>query len=273
MPPRRTSVRPGQEYVVKCALKRALRHKALQVDINRWVDHASKIYHRGALFTNLHLLRILTEKRKDGPNGTDGSDIPLPDLEDQTFYNHCFLMGIGDQDDPDPDMQVSWDKYKDDLFPEGNDLGRNHRIEGDPQLISYLAKKYRTNLLNHLKVHFFKRQYKMILEVCRNDSQLARRVQSIINNFVPEDPTFSPGWQEFIREQKAFFNTAEPIIKIWVATHLHEVLRYTHDIQRKFKARNIRNFSIAPIARIRSHFITIDTKVLYFLSKKFHKGD
>ena len=32
----------------------------------------------------------------------------------------------------------------------------------------------------------------------------------------------------------------------------------------------MRNFSIAPISKIKSHFVTIDTRVLYFLSKDFH---
>ena len=155
MPRRRSTALPGQEYVVKCCLKRALRHKGLLSDIAKWVKHASRIAHRGALIVNIHLLRVLTE------TNDDGSPIPLPDLNDLTFYNQCFLIGINARAfDIDPAIIETWQKYGLQIEripdPENGreDEGANHRLVGDPQVIIYLAIKYQTNLLNHLKGTF-----------------------------------------------------------------------------------------------------------------------
>ena len=53
--------------------------------------------HRGALIVNIHLLRVLTEERNDVFYGVFSPHIPLPDLNDLTFYNQCFLIGINAQ--------------------------------------------------------------------------------------------------------------------------------------------------------------------------------
>ena len=268
MPRRRAIV--GHERTAKCGLSRALRYPSLIPRINRWVIHLSKIYHRGAIFMNLHLLRLL--------KGENGQPLPLPQLAglNNIFFRRCFLVGIGKPLDPDPEIEKSWQLYQNDLpridRPEGGPKEVDPhfpRFVGDKQAVAYCVGKYQTNFLNAMNVEFFKRQYKMIFHTF-SDRQLAKKIQAIINNLLIEDPNLQPDCLAFIRGQRRLLPTNEPINEFWVKNHPHEVLRYTYDIQERFDVWGISNFSIAPITKVKRHFMTIDTKILYFLTKGIH---
>lgn len=269
MPRRRAVI--GNERTTKCGLFRALRYPTLIPRINRWVIHLSKIYHRGAIFMNLHLLRLL--------KGENGQSVTLPQLNDAniTFYRQCFLVGISDPDNPDLEVEKSRQLYWDDLpridRPEGGpkEVDRYFpRYHGDGQAVTYLVGKYQTNFLNAMNGEFFKRQYKMIFHTFP-DRQLTKKIQAIVNNLLIEDPNLPSNCLAFIRGQRRLLSTNEPINEFWVKNHPHEVLRYTYDMQERFEVWGISNFSIAPITKVKRHFMTIDTDVLYHLSKGIHK--
>ena len=75
------------------------------------------------------------------------------------------------------------------------------RITGDTQVINYLAKKYRVNFFNDLKMNFFRRQFKLLVMLCPNKT-LASQVQAMLNQKQPWDLTV--------------INQLDPVNQAWV---------------------------------------------------------
>jgi hypothetical protein len=252
MPPKKYP--PGTRWwTVKACLSKHLRVKRLTPEINRWVFHLSKLYHRGASFFHLHLLRLLENQ------------LPLPTFN-QSFFYQCFTMGMNDPDKPDPQLLDSWNQFHPTFPP-------LERITGDPQAINYLAKKYVTNFENHIKMNFFGRQFKLLTNICPNKT-MAFQIQSMLNQKKPWDESIlrqldpiNQTWINWARTLVAHLAPNDIINDYWVAKHLNLALIYIHVIQKVFEQIGVSNFSITPVVDIRSHFITIDTKVLYHLTK------
>lgn len=247
---------PNDEYVRKCGLNKALKIPELHERIEERVLQLSKISHRLSLFFNLHTLRLLEE------------GLPLPKFtgQNRTLYRQCALAGINiiKSKKANPEIEKSWILYKH-YFIEVL------RLEGDSEVVDHFAGKYQTIFLNHLKSHFFSEQFKMILLFCNNNKKLARKIQSIINNRSDEDTMFTQEIKDFIRNQKALLQTTDPIYNSWIENNSHVALRYLYFIQRCFEEWGKPNFPIAPIVTIKTHFLVIKTRTLYFLTKGFHQ--
>lgn len=245
---------PGfRRRVVKACLRNHLHFPQLLPEINRWVAHLSYLYHRGASFFHLHLLRLLE------------NFIDLPTF-DQAFFYQCFTTGINDPYQPDTQLLESWNQFQN-LFPP------IARIKGDTQAINYLAKKYKVNFLTDLKLNFFRRQFKLLALMCPNKT-IAAQVQSMLNHRQPWDfsiiSQLDPVNQTWITWNRDLFSRMDPdqlIDDSWIENHLDLALIYTYVIQRVFYQLDVVNFSIAPIVAVKSHFITIDTKILYHMTK------
>jgi hypothetical protein len=239
---------------VKCCLAKYLLQPALIPEINRWVTYISKLYHRASYFFNLHLLRLIEQ----------GSD--FPDFSDEVFFYQCLTIGMNKAKKPNQELITSWNIYHH-LFP------LLPRIDGDKQAILYLSRKYQANFLNHIRVPFFSRQFKMIL-LLSPKKKIARRVQLMINNRISLDSRlmaqFSPEIQAWVQAQRDWFQQVEVGAKVdmaWIRKHFNRAITYTYYMQGVFKQAEAVNFSIAPQAQIKSHFLVIDTKILYHMSK------
>jgi hypothetical protein len=243
----------SRRKVVKVCLLNHLHVPQLLPEINRWVFHLSKIYHRGASFFHLHLLRLLE------------NFIDLPSF-DQSFFNQCFTTGMNHPYKPDTQLLESWNQFQN-LFPPID------RINGDTQAINYLAKKYQVNFFNDLKMNFFRRQFKLLALICPTKT-IASQVQAMLNQRKPWDPDIinqlDPINQTWITLNRNLFTRMAPnqlINDAWVADHPDLALIYTYVIQKVFYQLDVTNFSIVPVVTVKSHFITIDTKVLYHMTK------
>lgn len=233
-----------------------------QIQLN--VYQLSRIFHRGSLFLRLHLLRLLEEHRD------------LPDFTNQNFYYKCLTIGIANHRKLDPEITESYHRFSH-LFPplpvipkEFKSRAGPCRINGDTEAIQYLATKMKTNFLNHIKEPFFGRQFAMLSSYL-GDKALAKKVQDMINNVKPWDwnliKDLPKPAQEVLYNHKLFFQTNEHITKLWLNKHLHYAVYYTYSIQQNLAELGKANFSIAPIVNIKSHFITIDNKVLCYIMK------
>lgn len=250
--------------VIKCCLSKYLHQPDLLPEINRWITHISKLYHRASHFFNLHLLRLIEQGRG------------FPNFSDETFFYQCLTIGMNCRKTvkPDPELLTSWNLYYH-LFPP------LPRITGDKQAILYFARKYQTNFLNHIRVPFFSRQFKMIKLLVPKKKQ-AQQVQAIINNRKSWDSQlmtqFTSEIQAWVQAQRDWFQWIEPgstINMVWLKEHFNWAITYTYYMQVTFQQANATNFSIAPQAQIKSHFLVIDTKILYHLSKNvgLHRDD
>jgi hypothetical protein len=234
------------------------------LQIHLFVDHLSMIYHRGSLFFRLHLLRLLEEEQE------------LPDFKNQTFYEHCLTIGITKSRKQHSQIVESYQRFNH-LFPPPGEVAtpfkskvEPNRFTGDGEAIKYLARKMRTNFINHIKEPFFGRQFAMLKGLLGNKT-LAKQVQSMINNYKPW--SFAPldglpeEFQQWLHSHQAYFQTNERITKFWLEKNLHRAVCYMHFMQQVLDQLGQANFSIAPIVDIRSHFITIDNNILYHLMK------
>jgi len=248
-----------QITTIKCCLQKYLICKDLAPFLDHLVHTYSQIFRRGSLILNACLLNSI-------PNIHD-----IPNLNDQLFYLKCLVTGL------------ELCKPKRD-FPQLTSLMETYnnyfyhipRMTGDSDLLNYLARKLKTSMLNHLKDHFFSKQLRMI-RIFISNLKLAKKIQSIINNHIPPDPTFlqqfSSDYQNWIFDQKRLLqsyqldsiinilqgykpsknNIIEPIPgqqKIndtWLRQHLRGALAYTHYMQLQFELHNKKNFSLRPL--------------------------
>jgi hypothetical protein len=112
-----------QESVVKCCLKKYLLQPELLPIIQRWVEHVSKISHRGSLLLNHYLLWCMEQNH------------PLPDLEDQTLYQQCFTMGACTTRKEVSNLLEFYEQVKHLYLPP------SERLTGDTQAILFASRQ------------------------------------------------------------------------------------------------------------------------------------
>jgi len=249
----RLKARKGkEERVVKCALSKRLVEKSLIKEIQRWVYTTSRVTNKGSLVFNRLLLYCLN------------NNIKLPDLSNQTLYYQCFNVGIGKARKEIKPVNKVWKKYFSD-FPE---IKRN---TGDTQAYVYSSKQYMTNFKNSLIFTFKNRQKAYLIKWCSvnniTDKGAYHSIQCAINGWgcrtkVPEVA------EDFIEEQRKMLKDPDGITFTWIGTNMERVVKYFYHILKFMeKYDNTRKFNLAPISSIKSHFLTIDTTVLYNLMK------
>lgn len=243
-----------QERVVKCSLQKHLVEKSLMSEIQKWVYTTSRITNKGALVFNRLLLYCLQR------------GLSLPDLTDQTLYVQCFNIGTGRLNKANDILKKVWEQYFH-IFP------KIEKNKGDTQAYVYASKQYMTNFKNSLVFNFDKRQKKYIVRWCEQNNiakEDAYAIRCAINNWgcrseVPEQAKM------FIQQQRSLLGTdqsEEGITHTWLATHLENVLRYFyHILQFMESLEDGKVFTLAPLCSIKSHYLTIDTTILFEMMK------
>lgn len=241
-----------QERVVKCSLQGRLLEKSLMPEIQRWVLTTSKITHKGALVFNRLLLHCLNR------------DLPLPDLADQTLYLQCFNIGVGKLYKANDVLKEVWDGCFQ-AFP------TIEKCRGDTQAYVYASKQYMTNFKNSLVFNFDKRQKGYVARWCEQNGiakEHGYAIRCAINGWgcrveVPQEA------RAFVQHQRELIGTEEDGITLtWLGTHMENVVRYFYHILQFMETLDDgKCFTLAPLCRIKCHFLTIDTTVLWEMMK------
>ena len=239
------------ETVVKFSLQSRLLLKPLLPEIQKYVFNTSQAIHKCSLVFNRLLLHCLS------------NNIELPDLTDITLYTQCMKVGRGTFRKDNDILQFVWDNFFIN-YPCINS------ICGDSQVYTYATKTYMTNFKNSLVFAFQGRQKKFVKSFLKRnnfDLKLVYAVTCKINNFecktqVPDE------LDEFIQFNKHYLQLEkdEHVTKTWLGTHMGNVVSYYYHILKYLEQFNDEKlFTLAPISKIKSHYITIDSTMLYFL--------
>lgn len=243
-----------QERVVKCSLQKALKDKQLMPEIQKWVRTVSKVTNKGSLVFNRLLIHCLQ------------NNVPLPDLQDQTLYLQCFNIGIGQvRKSIEPLVEV-WKKSFSG-FP------TIEKSRGDTQAYVYASKQYMTNFKNSLIYPFENRQKAFIARWCREnqlDKEQAYAIRCAINRWGCRTELNSKAIP-FVEEQRKLLGTIsedEEVTHTWLGAHMENVVRYYwHILCYNEHFEDAKRFTLAPISSIKSHYLTIDTTVLFEMMK------
>ena len=248
-----------KETVIKCSLNKILKKRELLGEIHERILEVSKATNRGSLVFNRLILHCLK------------NNIPLPDIEDQTLYFQCFNIGLGRLNKFNPLLKEVWNENFMN-FPISS------RCSGNTQAIVYASKKYMTNFKNSLVYPFDRRQKFYISRWCEKygiDESQAYPIRCAINgwNCKTEVVFDAINFVEEERDLLGIENKAEMSFE-WLKSHPNNVLKYYFHIL-SCNEEDAKRFHLAPISRIKNHFMTIDTKILYNLMKNcgLYTGD
>jgi hypothetical protein len=146
------------------------------------------------------------------------------------------------------------------------------RMSGDANCLLYAAKKYKTNFLNSIIANFKNHQKKYVRLYCNScDIENWYGVFCDINNWTHRDPIDLDNEQlvEFIRLNKISLGLEDDdrLSDYWLENNVHKAIRYMYGLLYRFEECGEKLYHLAPVCGLRNHFITIDTKILYYLLK------
>ena len=157
------------------------------------------------------------------------------------------------------------------------------RNRGDCQAILIAANKYKTNFLTSLYLPFFQRQEKYInIWVVNNKLKIEKKqmkyIQYEINNWnykQRKNVKFESRIKDFILEQRNILNNPKDLNEEWLRKNPSVILSYYFHINRYYSKHKIGNrFRLAPLCKIKSHFLTIDNTILREILKNvIHQSD
>ena len=254
------------ETVVKVSLPGLLVSRdgagAFRAELETFVENISKSVNKASILLN----RFLISRLSQGAS--------LPDLTNLTFYNHCINIGSGRCAKPADGLQETWDECFA-SFP------KIEKLDGNMQALVYAAKTFKTNFLNSLWCTFEVRQ-KYLLKAWIQDNGLDKNtfhsLKCAINGWTCNAPVPVEA-AEFVTLQRDILGLVgeERLSESWLKRHPQQVirfywetLRYLESMTEKYKKEPTKLpklFSLSPLCTIKRHFMTIDTKVLYNLSR------
>lgn len=257
------------ETVVKCTLKRLLLGStkgAFIEAVQKRVDECSERYHNASLTLN-YLVRELFDQREDV------AKVELPDFWDPTFVRQA-LLGTKEAHKPEPFLTSVFERHPCFLSSKG-------RSQGDRNIYTFAAIKLSTNIKNHLILNF-----PNILKTYLYETTALNKAECV------EVQRRLYGWNQFKpkknkTEVKIDENNVLKVLGIlreivgdqplgdgWfkVKDHLKNMLRFFVFVSRqleemKQKDPEIALFTILPVCRMRHHFTTMDTSVLFGILK------
>ena len=247
--------RNNDEQVVKVSLAGHLNEPKLRKHIESLVESVSKATNRGSLLLNRALIKYLGE----------GED--LPDLTNSTFFRHCIAINDSNTYKKYPILYSTWKNF----FQGFPDID----FEKTSQAISYAALNLQTVFLNSLVYAFESRQKRLVKHWLaengfdKNDRKTGFAIRCAVNNWtcnhpLPEEALDFVQWQHMVLDPPV-----DGINKKWLKQHPEQALRYAWFILNHLDgSEHAKSFSIAPILRIKRHFVTIDTTGLFSMMKK-----
>jgi hypothetical protein len=265
-----------RESVVKCCLASRLQRQELRQHIDALVETVSSATHKASLVFNRMLLHCLDS----------GTTLPpLTGLAAQNTYIHCFLVASGPLAAKiTPQVLTTWKLFFDPLaWP-------TKRVTGDSNSITYAAKRYQTAFSNSCIFAFDGRQKAHVRSWLERNALPVDTMWPIfcaINGWTCRTPLHtSPAVADFVSEERAVLGLGAGVVcnEAWRKVNLESVVRYFHHILRAKDVEDAvvatgaaeddegctwgrRGFTLAPICKIKRHFVTIDAKVLLALMR------
>lgn len=239
--------------VVKCSIAGKLLNSRLRNEIENWVQTTSMATHKASILFNHLLLHCLSSK------------IPLPDLNNQTLYLQCMNIGIGrvNKSSAIPVLQHVWNTYF-------HDFPIIEKQRGDTQAYCYAGRQYATNFKNSCFMNFIPRQKTYLRKYFEQNNiptEYFKPIHYAINGWECKE-TFPEEYQEWIQSQRNILGQPENITEKWILQNIENVVHYFYFIlQYLDQFDDVRKFTLAPVSRIKSHFLTIDSTVLFEMMK------
>lgn len=259
-----------QERVVCCSLNKRLGNEfndeiclLLKDEINDWVITVSKITHRLGIIFNRLLIYLMS------------NNTPLPSFTD-AFFNGLALHGMK-KSSKQSKLNFSSlinDFCSNEFNSEYNQYPIIKRNNGDCQAIKIASSKYKNNFLTSLNTAFFSRQEVFISQwlyvnkICL-DKQQKRYILYEINNWKysknknKEKINFDVKIKNFIIEQRNKLDNPKYLDEEWLKKNPNIVLLYYYYMNRYYNKYKLGNkFKLAPLPKIKSHFLSVDNTVL-----------
>lgn len=244
------------EKVIKCSLSGFVnpeyKEEILQ-KIQELVLSVSKAVNKCSLAFNMLLLFCLKNKLK------------IPCLENHSIFYQCCLMGKNFKGALPDELKFIQDTYFK-SFPTVK------RVDNDTQAFSMIAKAYRVNFLNSLVFPFWGRMRRYVEYYILNVFKLPKRLVKSTTSYITGTSTTPVNLPDnvlvFADNERELLGFPVKIDEAWLKLNPLVVLNYYyHILSDAENYPDMRKFTIAPICKIKSHFISIDTKVFYGIVK------
>ena len=245
------------EKVVKCSLHRLVSLKAILPEIQKRSLSISQAIRKGSLVFNRLLIYALE------------NNIDLSFLRDKNIYIHCLTIGETKLTTLNPILKDVWNTF----FQSYPRIPR-YANDADANEYKYAAKTYKTNFINSLVFAFQGRQKRYIKAILKYNGQNEKQWYSIaasINNWtVPNN--LPDNFKQFVEDEKQILGNTAPITRKWLKAHPENVVKYYHNILYiTEQLPDVKKFTLAPICKIKSHFLNLDTKSLQGILTQTHQ--
>ena len=203
----------------------------------------------------------------------------------QSFFNTCFLEGLErSKKRSKQDFSIIQAVVKNE-FTDYPDITR---CRGDIQAITIAAKRYMANFKTALITPFFKRQ-RAFIKVWLDANNLDKspyEVQCLVNGWKRPTPRpknskkrqkkqpppvnldVEPELNAFVEQERELLGKPADLCFVQLGRNYWRTVKYLYHILKYYNEHGVgKGFSLAPVARIKSYFMTVDTTVLFELLK------
>ena len=227
--------------------------KQLELELDRWIESTSQITYRLAFIWNRLILFCFKNNQ--------------PDICDALFTG----MAKSGMKKTAKASKKGFTQLVDDFVEnEFLDFPTIRRPRGDCQAITIAALRYKTNFINSCIFPFLRRQKSFVQLWCKiNNIKDSEGVLWAINGWKSTKKKAPPQAIRFIAQERKLLqnpkNLTEQSLKILgpkvILKYYYHILSYYNKVKMGNK------FTLAPTCRIKSHFLTFDSTVLYELLK------
>ena len=258
------------EFVVKTTLSATVvpsEYKPNLIhEIQKRVLAGSKAVHRLSMAINVLIRECLNQK-------TDIRGVKIPEFlsENSTSFAYQLMLGEGHKDIPEARNFLDKWNHKLPAVPE--------RFSGDRNTLVRAAEMYLTNFKTYLTTTFHKHQKAFFYDwQSRHKHVIADKKQvyiliRLINQWNLPDNIELPYWvtspvvQRIIEFHKSFFGDNVVVSDIWMKKNYERMIVYDAMISKYLQKRGLKGIPVAPVSKIRSTFIHIDTSVMHGIMK------
>ena len=263
---RRKDNEDSNEFVIKCGLDNSIKIDSnfkgdLLKELRNRMIETSRASHRVGLLVNIFIRECIQ-------NTSNPLDIKIPTelLENETFV---YQLITGKFQKEIPEVVKLLDKYK----------VSNHTIKrynGDRNSLITVAAQYITNFKTFLQVNFEGNQVKFLRLWCiKNDidTKFIWQIRCKINGWTPKTDLSLDSIDE---DQKTIVDNlityhrklldlvdTNKVGKLWIKSNYNRVIIYYSVLSQYLVENNKKGILIAPLPKIKSSFLYIDSNVFY----------
>jgi len=263
---RRKDNEDSNEFVIKCGLDNSIKIDSnfkgdLLKELRNRMIETSRASHRVGLLVNIFIRECIQ-------NTSNPLDIKIPTelLENETFV---YQLITGKFQKEIPEVVKLLDKYK----------VSNHTIKrynGDRNSLITVAAQYITNFKTFLQVNFEGNQVKFLRLWCvKNDidPKFIWQIRCKINGWKPKTDLSLDSIDE---DQKTIVDNlityhrklldlvdTNKVGKLWIKSNYNRVIIYYSVLSQYLVENNKKGILIAPLPKIKSSFLYIDSNVFY----------